>query len=647
VFLVNRQGDDILGEHSYRSLAELPQPPELVAIVVRAAGFEAAVTDAVDAGARAIVAITSGLGERDQAGLALQRAAVDRVRSAGAVMVGPNCLGIADTGTELDLTWDDFGAGPVGLISQSGNLGLELARLAHDAGVGFSRFVSLGNQADLDAAECLESLIDHEPTRVMALYIEDFGDGRALASIADSANRAGKPVILLTVGSSAASVRTAYSHTAALVSDSTAVDAACRASGMYRVETPQQMIDLAQMLLMAQPPRGRRVAIVGDGGGHVALAADRLSANRLLIEPFTEQLAKDLASILPPTASTGNPVDVAGGGEEDVFNFERVIRVIADSGEADAVLLTGYFGGYSEQSEAFRRLELQVADAMVRAAKEAGRPLIVQTMYPRSVTTADLRRHGVPVYGDIEAAARSLGRVVDRLENPPVGVGPHVAPLASGSALPHTDYFGIRRWLAEAGIPFIEARAAESLEAATEAGASLGYPVVLKALGSIHKSDAGGVRLAIPDEAALGEAISEMRTRLQPALFAVERMAPIERGVELLIGVKRDRSFGPVALVGIGGAYAELFQDAAVALAPITVEQGTALIGSLRGAALLQGYRGRPRLDLDAAAQALATLSRLAAAIPEVAEIEINPLLVLETGVLALDARLLTASPAG
>ena len=646
MFLVNRKGDEILGEHSYRSLAELPEPPELVAIVVRAAGFEAAIADAVDAGARAIVAITSGLGERDQAGLALQRAAVDRVRSAGAVMVGPNCLGIADTGTELDLTWDDFGAGPVGLISQSGNLGLELAQLAHDAGVGFSRFVSLGNQADLDAAECLESLIDHEPTRVIALYIEDFGDGRALASIADSANRAGKPVILLTVGSSAASVRTAYSHTAALVSDSTAVDAACCASGMYRVETPQQMIDLAQMLLMAQPARGRRVAIVGDGGGHVALAADRLSANRLLIEPFTEQLAKDLASILPPTASTGNPVDVAGGGEEDVFNFERVIRVIAGSGEADAVLLTGYFGGYSEQSEAFRRLELQVADAMVRAAKEAGRPLIVQTMYPRSVTTADLRRHGVPVYGDIEAAARSLGRVVDRLENPPLGVGPNVAPSASGSAPSSSEYFGIRRWLADGGIPFIDARPAESLEAAFEAGASLGYPVVLKALGSIHKSDAGGVRLALADEAALGEAMSEMRNRLQPALFSVERMAPIERGVELLIGVKRDRSFGPVALVGIGGVYAELFQDVAVALAPITVEQGIALIRSLRGAAFLLGGRGRPTLDLDAAAQALAILSRVAA-MPEVAEIEINPLLVLETGVLALDARLLTATLAG
>jgi acyl-CoA synthetase (NDP forming) len=618
-----------------------------VAIVVPAPGFEAAISDAITAGARAIVGITSGLGERDQAGLALQQAAVDRVRAAGAMMVGPNCLGVADTGTELDLTWDDFGPGPVGLISQSGNLGLELAQLAHEAGVGFSRFVSLGNQADLNALECLESLIEHEPTRVIAVYVEDFGDGRAFASIAESAARAGKPVILLTVGTSSASVRTAFSHTAALVSDSIAVDAACRASGMYRVETPQQLIDLVQMLVTAQQPKGRRVAVVGDGGGHVALAADRLTTHGLVVEPFTDRLAADLAVILPPTASSGNPVDIAGGGEEDVFNFERVIRVIAQSGEADALLLTGYFGGYSEQSEAFRRLELQVADAMAHAAQETRLPLVVQTMYPRSATTVALRRHGIPVYGDIEAAASSLARVVDHIANPPLGLPPPVTPRTRSAAIRASDYFGTRRLLADAGVAFIDALTAESIDEAIAAAASLGYPVVLKALGSMHKSDAGGVRLAIADATALAEAFNEMRDRLQPPRFSVERMASIERGVELLIGAKRDRSFGPVALVGLGGLYAEVFRDVAVALAPVTIEQGVRLIESLRGAGLLLGRRGRPRLDIEAAAQALSVLSHLAAAMPAITEIEINPLLVLETGALALDARLAADAPGG
>ncbi len=643
MFLVNRRGEQILGQPSYRSLADLPQAPELVAIVVRAAGFEAALDESLRAGARAIVAITAGLGEKDAAGLALQKAFADRVRAAGALLVGPNCLGIADTAAELDLTWDQFRPGPVGLISQSGNLGLELAQLGHDAGLGFSRFISVGNQADVDCAECLRALIDHAPTRAIAVYVEDFGDGREFASIAESATAAGKPVVLLTIGATHASARVAQSHTGALVSDSIAVDAACLASGMYRVETPQQMIDLLQVVLAPHQPSGRRVAIAGDGGGHVALAADRLIARGLLVDGFSDRLSASLAGILPPTATTGNPVDIAGAGEEDVFNFERVVRLMAQSGEADSILLTGYFGGYSEQSEDYRRLELEVAAALTRATHDTGRFLAVHSMYPKSPTSQQLRRDGVPIYGDIDAAALALGQRANRIANPPLGVPP--LPTAIHPPTPFaTDYFGTRQLLAEAGIPFAEARPAESEESTIAAAGAIGYPVVLKALGAAHKSDAGGVRLAISGEAQLKDAFREMHARLHPTIFSVEKEAALASGIELLIGVKRDRSFGPVALVGLGGISAELFRDVAVALSPVTVEQGLALIASLRGSALLLGHRGRPRLDIDAAARMLSALSRLAAARPEIAEVEINPLLVLERGVLGLDARLVHQS---
>jgi acyl-CoA synthetase (NDP forming) len=643
VFLVNHRGEEILGQPSYRSLRDLPQAPELVAIVVRPAVFEAAVDDSLRAGARAIVAITAGLGEKDAAGLALQRAVADRVRAAGAVLVGPNCLGIADTGTELNLTWDEFRTGPVGLISQSGNLGLELAQLGHDAGLGFSRFVSVGNQADVDAAECLRALIDHEPTRAIAVYVEDFGDGRAFASIAAAGAAAGKPVVLLTVGGTQASARVARSHTGALVSESIAVDAACRASGMYRVETPRQMMDLLQVLLASRQPAGRRVAIAGDGGGHVALAADRLIARGLRVEKFGDLLAESLAAFLPATATTDNPVDIAGGGEEDLSNFERVIRLMAQSGEADALVLTGYFGGYSEQSDDYRRIEIEVARAVARAAHDAGRFLMVHTMYPASPTSHQLRHDGVPVYGDIDAGAFALGRVAERIANPSLGV-PRLPRPTGGSVRVATDYLGVRQLLGERGIRFVEARPADSQRAALAAASALGYPVVLKALRAAHKSDGGGVRLGIDGEAQLKDALGEMQTRLGATSFSVEKQAPLAPGIELLIGVKGDRSFGPVALVGLGGIYAELFHDLAVALAPVTVEQGVRLIESLHGAELLLGYRGRPRLDVEAAAGALSALSRLAAEHPEVGEIEINPLLVLERGVLGLDARLVRQS---
>jgi acyl-CoA synthetase (NDP forming) len=375
----------------------------------------------------------------------------------------------------------------------------------------------------------------------------------------------------------------------------------------------------------------------------VALAADRLIARGLLVDGFSDPLSASLAEILPPTATTGNPVDIAGAGEEDVFNFERVVRLMAQSGETNSILLTGYFGGYSEQSEDYRRLELEVAAALTRAAHDAGRFLMVHSMYPKSPTSQQLRHDGVPVYADIDAAALALGRRADRIANPPLGVSPLPQQTRASATVP-TDYFGVRQLLAEAGVPFAEARPAESDAAAIAAAAAIGYPVVLKALGAVHKSDAGGVRLAIADERQLQDAFREMQRRLRPNGFSVEKEAPLERGLELLIGVKRDRGFGPIALVGLGGISAELVHDLAVALAPVTVEQGVGLIRSLGGAQLLQGYRGRPRLDIEAAARALSALSQLAAAQPEIAEVEINPLLVLERGVLGLDARLVRLS---
>jgi acyl-CoA synthetase (NDP forming) len=519
--------------------------------------------------------------------------------------------------------------------------------MARHAGIGFTRFVSLGNQADLNAAQCLQSLISHEPTRAIAVYVEDFGDGRAFAAVAEEAVAAGKPVILLTVGSTTASVRTARSHTGALVSDSLAVDAACRASGMYRVDTPQQMVDLAQVLLMPRPLSGRRMGIVGDGGGHVALAADRLIAHGLSVDPFSRSLHEKLAGALPATAITTNPVDIAGGGEEDIWNFERAVRLMAESGEVDAVLLTGYFGGYSEQLEPYAKQELEVAESMVQVTAATASPLVVQTMYPASPTSLQLRRAGIPVYADIEAAALALGRCANHL--PPTRVVPFPNREARSQGIPPPrregrlgtgDYFSARRLLESAGVPFVEARPAAAEQEAIAAARAIGYPVVLKGLGSSHKSDDGGVRLAIASDDALISAFRDMKSRLNPGEFSIEREAPIEQGVELLVGVKRDRSFGPIALVGLGGLHAELFRDMAVALAPLREDQAVALIKSLDGAQLLTGWRGRPRLDIDSAARVLTALSELAASDPSIVELEINPLLVLNDAVLALDARI-------
>jgi acyl-CoA synthetase (NDP forming) len=645
VYLVNRNGGEVMGKKAYTTLRELPEPPELVALAVPAPAFEEAVGDALAAGAKAIVAITAGLGELGPEGRVREQAVAERVRAAGARLLGPNCLGVFDAGAVLELGSNELPAGPVGLISQSGNLALELGLLLGEAGLGFSRFASIGNQADVEIAELVDAFADHEPTRVLTIYCEDFRDGRAFGRAAARARSTGTPVVLLTVGTSEVAIRAARSHTGALVSDLLAVDAACRAAGIVRVETPKELVDAAQALLAPARPAGRRVAVVGDGGGQGVIAADVASARRLELPPLGGDLATKLAHVLPPTASTRNPVDLAGGGEQDFENFERVVRLVLESGEVDAALMTTYFGGYSEYADEFGPREVAVAEAMAQVVAETGRPLVVHTMYWRSDPAAALRAAGVPVYREIEAAAGALALLADAAAAEPFGVPDLPLPASDGTLA--EGYWGTRQLLAAAGVPFVDARRAVGERETLAAADELGYPVALKALGLDHKSDAGGVALALADAGALESALADMDARLSPPAYSVERMAPTALGVELIAGVRRDPRFGPVVLVGSGGIYAELLRDVAVALAPVDAEQAEELLRSLRAAPLLLGARGRAPVDLRSAAEAIAALSRVAAERPAIAEVEVNPLLVTPEGAVGLDARLVLEKGGG
>jgi acyl-CoA synthetase (NDP forming) len=639
VYLINRNGGEVLGEPAYRSLAELPGDPELVVIAVPARAFEQAVDDSLARNARALIGITAGLGEAGEAERLRERELVWRIREAGAMLLGPNCLGVFDASSDLGLASNEFPPGRIGLISQSGNLALELGLLARRYDLGFSRFASVGNQADLSVAELVTSYAAHEETEVIALYVEDFGDGRAFV---DAAANAGKPCILITTGGSDAGERAAASHTGAMVTPSSVVAAACRAAGIWLVSTPAEMVDLAQALLSTRRLSGRRIAVLADGGGHGAIASDVAVAAGLEVPELEAELQESLKAHLPDTASTRNPVDLAGGGEEDFYNYSHMARGLLESPEVDGLLMTGYFGGYSQYSEEFTERETDVARVIARAVEETGKPLVAQSMYPDGLPNRVLREHGIPVYLTIEAAAAAMAAL--RPAPPPTGAPPLPQPQTEPF---EPSYFGARELLAAAGVPFIEALRVQTLQEAVTAADGIGYPVVLKALGLLHKSDAGGVRVGITDEQSLAQAFEDMATRLAPPELSVEAMAPLSEGVELIIGSKRDAAFGPVALVGMGGIYAELLADVAEALAPVTQEQAVELIQSLHGAALLRGARGRAPVSVPSAAAALVSLSQLAAARPEIAEIEVNPLLVTPNGALALDARIIHADRGG
>ncbi len=632
VFLVNRRGGEILGQRAYTSLAELPAAPELVVLAVPAAAFEETVDDALAVGARAIVAISAGLGESGEEGRALEAAVVERVRAAGAVLLGPNCNGLCDAAAEVELGLDGLEPGPIGFISQSGNLCYEVAQLAADAGLGLSRVASIGNQADLDAAALVESFAADPNTRVIAAYVEDFRDGRAFAR---AARASATPVVLLAAGSSEAGQRAALSHTGALVSGSAAIDAACRAAGIVRVGTPRELVDAAQLLLAPHQPRGRRVAVVGDGGGTGVIAADVASGLGLELPQLSETLRATLAADLPATSSTVNPVDLAGAGEQDFGSYARVVGTLLRSDEVDTVLLVGYLGGYTHQSDELAKRELEVAKSLAAAASASGRPLACQLMYADSPPAQLLRAEGVPVYREIERALGALARVAtvgSRREIPAYATTPSGFVEGKG-------YLDARRLIEAAGVSLTECRAARTASDVLAAANGIGYPVVLKALGLLHKSDAGGVALGLADEHALAAAHARMEAALVPEGYVVEQMVASAGAVELIVGCRRDPRFGPLVLVGLGGVYAEVLRDVAVALAPAEPDELEELIMSLRGASLLTGARGRAPVDVAAVAQAAAALSRLAADHPQIVEVEVNPLLATPDGAIGLDAR--------
>ncbi|WP_427017042.1 acetate--CoA ligase family protein [Pseudarthrobacter sp. P1] len=637
VHLVNHTRPTVLGRPTVPSVSAVGSPVELAVVAVPAAGFEAAVDDALAAGAKAIVGISAGLGEAGAAGLALQERITAKVRAAGARLLGPNCLGVLDHSSGLRLASNEFPVGTIGVISQSGNLALELATLLVDHGLGVSRFASLGNQADLEAADLIDAYVDHEGTAAIAVYCEDFRDGRRFARAAQRAAEAGKPVVLLTVGATDASVRNAKSHTGAMVSSGVVVEAACRAAGIEQVSSPAQMAHLLQALVRSTVPRGSRTAVFADGGGQASVASDSAAAQGLDVVEFGPMLQAAVAAELPPTAAVSNPVDVAGGGEQDIMCFPRVLAHLSASADVDATLMSGYFGGYGSYGPELAEREVAAAREMAATTAASGGTVIVQTMNWQSAGADALRAGGVPVYRGIEEAAWALGRLARRHAEPPTGVPELPAPAGP---VEDTGYYASRRVLAAAGVPFAGAAEVATEEELLEAAARMCYPLVLKALGDEHKSDRGGVLLNLADEAELLAAWRGMAERLAPPSCSVEEMADLSGAVELLVGVRRDPRFGPLVLVGLGGVFAEILKDVRCALGPVTAAQARDMLLSLRGAALLTGARGRAPVDVDAAAAIVAQISALAAAHPEIAEIECNPVAATPRGAQALDARI-------
>ncbi len=648
VVLVNRRGGEIGGRTVYRSLAETPAHVDLAVLAIPAAGIPDAIEQGLARGVRAFVVVAAGFGELSPEGATDERRLARRVRGAGGVLVGPNCMGFFEASSNLNVIGNVVPRGPIAFVAQSGNLAVELGGLLETHSLGFSRLVSLGNAADLDVADVIDSVAEHEPTRVACCYVEDTRGGeRLLAAIRRTSAR--KPVLVLAVGRSAVGAAAAASHTGALASDWRVFAAALGDAGARIVLSMGELADAAAALALQGESRGRRLGVMSDGGGNSSIAADLAADAGLALPPLDARVHERLVAEIP-TGRAANPVDLAGAGERDILSFARIGEAILDDPGLDVLLLTGYFGGYGEKAAEIAAIEEQTAIRLAGSARAAGKPLVVHSMHSLDLPgLAAFRGAGVPVYTRLTHAIDAIDALAPRIAAP-IGK-PGAAPTALLPRRP--TYADARALLADCGIPLAEGRLVatpEEVETAIRAFGP-GARAALKVVGPdlLHKTDVGAVELDVDPEGArsaaargLGRVLAQRPGTVIDGVF-VERMAT--PGLDLIVGAKRDPSFGPTVLVGVGGIFAEAFDDVAIAVAPATVEHVVALLGRLRAAPLLAGARGRAPVDVLAVARVAVALGDVLHGRPEIAEIEVNPIRVAGDDVIALDARIVIGSP--
>jgi acetyl coenzyme A synthetase (ADP forming)-like protein len=644
VYPVNRNGDSVAGVHGHRTVAEIAEKIELAVVCVPGEQVLAAAEDALAAGVRALAVISAGFAETGSAGAQRQEKLLALVRDHGARLLGPNCLGIASSPVHLNATFAprSFPAGKIGFSSQSGALGLALLERAEATGLGVTSFVSVGNKADVSSNDLLEWWEDDDETEMVVLYLESFGNPRAFARIAQRLARR-KPILALKGGRTRAGSRAAGSHTAALAGSDVAADAIFRQAGVIRARTLDELIDVATLLSSQPVPRGRRVALVTNAGGLGILAADACEAAGLEVSPPGDEARAALAEVMPPEGSSSNPIDLLGGATAESF-AAALPPVLADPAFDAAIVLFVPTVGSNEE---------KVGAAISQAAAIAPDKPVLCVFVSAKGAPASLRSaENVPAFAYPEAAARALGRAAERGEwlRRPAGEVPELErdrdeaqavvreAVASGGGWLVAEQ--ARRLLEGYGVPLVPERLAATPQAAVDAARELGYPVVLKtAVPGAHKTEQGGVVLDLGDDEAV--------------LAAAERLAgpvlvqPFVRGgTELLAGAVQDPVFGPLVAFGPGGVLAELIGEAQFRLAPLTGLDAEELVRGGKAGRLVAGFRGAPPADEAALVDLLLHLSLLADELPEVAELDLNPVLALPGGCFAVDARVRVADRA-
>ena len=665
VWPVNPKYAELEGLQVWRDVGALPAAPDLALICTPAATVPGIVARLGEMGCRAAVVLSAGLDAPAGAGRSLRQAMLEAARPWLLRILGPNCVGLLVPGIGLNASFAPAAAlpGRIAFVAQSGALVTAVLDWARTRAIGFSCFVSLGDGSDVDFGDLLDWLAADPDTDAILLYMESVRQAPKFMSAARGAARA-KPTVVVKAGRVAEAARAAFSHTGALAGADLVYDAALRRAGMLRVYTTEELFDAVAILAQPRRPAGARLALLTNGGGPGVMATDALVAGGGALAQLAPDTLARLSAGLPATWSHGNPVDIVG--DAPVERYRLALGVLLDDPGADAILLIHAPTAIVPSAD--------IARALLPQLRAAQRPVLCCWLGGASVAQARSLciDAGLPVFDTPEEAVRGFLQLAAWQRNqqllcrvpaavalaPPdrAAARERVRALvdAGAGAVGDADAKAI---LAAYGIPVVATVVVPDAAAALDAAAAIGYPVALKILSPdiVHKSDVGGVALDLADAAALARAAEAMVARvrtLRPQArlqgFMVQAMARRPRAHELIAGLGTDPVFGPVLLFGQGGVAVEVTGDRAVALPPLDRVLAADLVARTRVARLLAGYRDRPRADLDALYDVLVRIGQMAADLPELAELDINPLLADADGVIALDARMrLAAVPAG
>ncbi|NLE44728.1 MAG: acetate--CoA ligase [Chloroflexi bacterium] len=658
IYPINPKADEILGLTVYASVLDVPGPIDLAVVVIPYQFVPGALEECGQKGVPAVVIITAGFREAGRDGVERENELIAIADRYNIRLIGPNCLGVIDTSTPLNASFATGmpPAGPIDFMSQSGALGTAVLDIALAGRIGFSKFVSLGNKADVSEIDLLEAWAEDPNSRVILMYIEGLPDGQRFIEVAREITRK-KPVIAIKSGVTQSGSRAVSSHTGSLAGSEAAYQAGLRQGGVIRATTMEELFDFALAFGYQPLIKGNRVGIVTNAGGPGILATDALERAGMEIAHLGREAVDALVAYLPSAASAANPVDVLGDAKAD--RYKEAMRLVLADPNVDGLLVI-------LTPQAMTEIE-ETATAVAEIAQGGEKPVLACFMGEARVEAGAqiLREQGVPTYMFPERAAASLAAMDSyRRERerplfspePCTECIPAVRELfdqvrADGRVtIGDAEAWGV---LKAYGFTVPESRLATSVDEAVSIAEEIGYPVVLKIASPdiLHKTDVGGVRINLRSATDVRDAFDLIVYRAEKYMpdariwgCQVQQMVP--GGREILLGMSRDPQFGPLVAFGLGGIYVEVLKDVAFRIAPFSRQEADEMIREIRSYRLLEGVRGEPPADHEAMVDALMRISRLVTDFPEIVELDINPLMVFENGngTMAIDMRLVLAS---